>query len=76
MIKLAMARIRDHIRKMGLKSRMIMQVHDELVFDVLRSEADTLRKLILEDMQHAMPLPNNVPVIAEAGMGENWLEAH
>lgn len=76
MIKLAMARIRDHIRNMGLKSRMIMQVHDELVFDVLRSEADTLRALILEDMQHAMPLPNNVPVIAEAGIGENWLEAH
>jgi DNA polymerase-1 len=76
MIKLAMARIREDIRKMGLKSRMIMQVHDELVFDVLRSEADTLRSLILEDMQHAMPLPNNVPVIAEAGMGENWLEAH
>ena len=76
MIKLAMARIREDIRKMGLKSRMIMQVHDELVFDVLRSEAETLRSLILEDMQHAMPLPNNVPVIAEAGMGENWLEAH
>lgn len=76
MIKMAMARIREDIRKMGLKSRMIMQVHDELVFDVLRSEADTLRSLILEDMQHAMPLPNNVPVIAEAGMGENWLEAH
>ena len=76
MIKLAMSRIREDIRKMGLKSRMIMQVHDELVFDVLRSEADTLRALILEDMQQAMPLPNNVPVIAEAGMGENWLEAH
>jgi len=76
MIKLAMSRIREDIRKMGLKSRMIMQVHDELVFDVLRSEADTLKALILEDMQQAMPLPNNVPVIAEAGMGENWLEAH
>ena len=76
MIKLAMTRIRDHIRNKGLKSRMIMQVHDELVFDVLRSEADTLRSLILEDMQQAMPLPNNVPVIAEAGTGENWLEAH
>ena len=76
MIKLAMSRIREDIRKMGLKSRMIMQVHDELVFDVLRSEADTLKALILEDMQKAMPLPNNVPVIAEAGMGENWLEAH
>ncbi len=76
MIKLAMSRILEDIRKMGLKSRMIMQVHDELVFDVLRSEADTLKALILEDMQQAMPLPNNVPVIAEAGMGENWLEAH
>jgi DNA polymerase-1 len=46
------------------------------VFDALRSEADALKAMILEDMQMAMPLPNNVPVIAEAGIGENWLEAH
>jgi DNA polymerase I len=76
MIKLAMIRIRENIRKSGIKSRMIMQVHDELVFDALRSEADMLKAMILEDMQMAMPLPNNVPVIAEAGIGENWLEAH
>jgi DNA polymerase-1 len=76
MIKLAMIRIRENIKTSGLKSRMIMQVHDELVFDALRSEADALKAMILEDMQMAMPLPNNVPVIAEAGIGENWLEAH
>jgi DNA polymerase-1 len=76
MIKLAMIRIRENIKTSGLKSRMIMQVHDELVFDAVRSEADALKAMILEDMQMAMPLPNNVPVIAEAGIGENWLEAH
>ena len=53
-----------------------MQVHDELVFDALREEADELKALILEGMQAALPLPNNVPVIAEAGIGDNWLEAH
>ncbi|HVB03347.1 MAG TPA: DNA polymerase I [Chitinophagaceae bacterium] len=76
MIKLAMIRIDKEIRVRGLRSRMILQVHDELVFDARREEVDILRPIILENMQQAMPLPNNVPVIAEWGVGENWLEAH
>jgi len=76
MIKMAMIRVQAALKKTNLKSRMIMQVHDELVFDALREEADQLKALILEGMQAALPLPNNVPVIAEAGIGDNWLEAH
>ena len=53
-----------------------MQVHDELVFDVLKEEVDDLKPLIIECMQAAMVLPNKVPVIAEGGTGINWLEAH
>jgi DNA polymerase I len=76
MIKMAMVRIHNQMKKTTLKSRMIMQVHDELVFDVAKGEAEDLKALVLEGMQAALPLPNNVPVIAEAGMGLNWLEAH
>ena len=76
MIKLAMIRIHKRMKKQGMTSRMIMQVHDELVFDTLRGEAEELRDLILGEMRDALPLPNDVPVIAEAGTGENWLEAH
>jgi DNA polymerase-1 len=76
MIKLAMIRIHGALREAGLKSKMILQVHDELVFDVHRSEIDVMKALILEHMQKAMPLPNNVPVLAEVGLGENWLQAH
>jgi DNA polymerase-1 len=76
MIKMAMVKVQYAIQKEGLRSRMILQVHDELVFDAYRDEADTLRALVLENMQSAMTLPNGVPVVAEAGIGENWLEAH
>jgi DNA polymerase-1 len=76
MIKMAMIRIQADIKKYGFKSRMIMQVHDELVFDTMKDEAESLKEIILKGMQDALPLPNNVPVIAEAGMGTNWLEAH
>jgi DNA polymerase-1 len=76
MIKLAMIKVSNAIKKEGFKSKMILQVHDELIFDALRSEADELKACILENMESALPLPNQVPVIAEAGMGENWLEAH
>jgi DNA polymerase-1 len=76
MIKMAMVKVQQAIKKQGLRSKMILQVHDELVFDAYRDEADTLRALVLENMQAAMPLPNGVPVVAEAGMGQNWLEAH
>jgi DNA polymerase I len=76
MIKMAMVKVQDAIKKEKLRSRMILQVHDELVFDAYRDEAETLRALVLENMQAALPLPNGVPVIAESGVGENWLEAH
>ncbi|MCR6720169.1 MAG: DNA polymerase I [Chitinophagaceae bacterium] len=76
MIKLAMQKVFAAMRREKMKSRMILQVHDELVFDALRSEVNELRPLILENMQTAMPLPNDVPVIAECGEGENWLQAH
>jgi DNA polymerase-1 len=55
---------------------MILQVHDELLFDVVRGEEEAMKALVLECMQSAMLLPNGVPVIAEAGTGTNWLEAH
>jgi DNA polymerase-1 len=76
MIKMAMQKIHAAMLKAKMKSRMIMQVHDELVFDALREEAKELKPLIIECMQTAMPLTNGVPVIAECGEGENWLEAH
>ena len=76
MIKLAMIRIHKAIQQEKLRSKMILQVHDELVFDAHRSEVDTLKSLILENMRAALPLPNNVPVEAEVGEGDNWLEAH
>ncbi len=76
MIKLAMRKVYDAMNKEKMKSKMIMQVHDELVFDALKSEVKELKPLILENMQMAMKLPNDVPVIAECGEGDNWLEAH
>ena len=55
---------------------MILQVHDELVFDAHLSEVDIIKPIILENMRNAMTLPNNVPIEAEIGVGVNWLEAH
>jgi DNA polymerase-1 len=63
------------MRKAKFKSQMILQVHDELVFDVRKDELNELKPLIVEKMQSA--LPNlKVPILAEVGVGENWLEAH
>lgn len=76
MIKLAMQKIHASMKKANMKSKMLLQVHDELVFDALKSEVKELKPLIIENMQIAMPLPNAVPVIAECGEGQNWLEAH
>ena len=76
MIKMAMIKIHHAIKKENLKSTMILQVHDELVFDVLKEEVEVIKPLILENMKTAMLLPNGVPVEAEVGVGENWLEAH
>ncbi|MGZ3922261.1 MAG: DNA polymerase I [Flavisolibacter sp.] len=76
MIKLAMVKVYDSLKAKRFKSKMILQVHDELVFDALQEEVEDLKPLILECMQSAMVLPNGVPVIAEVGTGVNWLEAH
>jgi DNA polymerase-1 len=76
MIKLAMQKVQAAIKKSGLKSKMILQVHDELIFDALITEVDALKPIIIENMQQAMLLPNDVPVVAECGVGKNWLEAH
>jgi DNA polymerase-1 len=76
MIKLAMINIHKEFKKNKFKSRMIMQVHDELVFDAHKSEVEIIKPIIMEGMKNALTLPNNVPVEAEIGVGENWLEAH
>jgi DNA polymerase-1 len=76
MIKLAMIKVHAAMKKEGFKSRMILQVHDELVFDATKDEVKELKPLIIESMQSAMTLPNKVPVIAECGEGKNWLDAH
>jgi DNA polymerase-1 len=76
MIKLAMIQIHDLLRKNNLKTKMLLQVHDELVFDVPLSELESAQDIIRNAMEQAMKLPNNVPVVAETGFGKNWLEAH
>ncbi|MFN2458565.1 MAG: DNA polymerase I [Chitinophagaceae bacterium] len=76
MIKLAMVKIHKSFKEKDIKSKMILQVHDELVFDVIKDEVEQVKPVILDCMQSAMALPNNVPVMAEVGVGENWLEAH
>jgi DNA polymerase I len=76
MIKLAMVKVHRSIKEKGFRSKMILQVHDELVFDAVQEEVEELKPVVLECMQSAMVLPNGVPVIAEVGTGVNWLEAH
>ncbi|MDI9319290.1 MAG: DNA polymerase I [Phycisphaerales bacterium] len=76
MIKLAMIAVHKAIKKEGLQTKMILQVHDELVFDVPRNEIDIVRPIIIREMENAMVLPNGVPIKAESGVGDNWLEAH
>ncbi len=74
MIKLAMIRIFASMQDRGMKSRMIMQVHDELVFDARREEAEILKELVVEQMKSALEL--KVPVVVDINEGSNWLEAH
>lgn len=76
MIKLAMQKVHTAMIKEKMKSKMLLQVHDELVFDALKTESKELKPLIVECMQSAMKLPHGVPVTAECGEGKNWLEAH
>ncbi len=76
MIKLAMIKIHHEFKAKNIQSKMILQVHDELVFDALKSEVEIIKPIIIHCMQTALPLPNGVPANAELGVGDNWLEAH
>ena len=73
-IKVAMINIYRKFMELNLKSKMILQVHDELNFNVVPEEKDIVEKLVIEEMQNAYPM--RVPLIADCGWGENWLEAH
>jgi DNA polymerase I len=74
MIKVAMIRIDLDLRKKKLKSRMLLQVHDELVFEIPPAEMEAMKSLVTDRMQNAMEL--SVPVNVDIGVGKNWLEAH
>ncbi len=74
LIKLAMVRIYSEMKRMKLKSKMILQVHDELVFDVAPDEVEILKEIVRDKMQNALEL--DVPLIVDIGVGKNWYEAH
>ena len=73
-IKLAMIKIHRRMKSEDWKSKMLLQVHDELVFDVPKVEVDALTKMVKEEMENAFTL--EVPLVVDVGIGENWLEAH
>jgi DNA polymerase I len=74
MIKIAMISIHKELTEKALKSKMILQVHDELVFDAHKDELEVLKVIIEKNMKNALPL--SVPVLVETNTGNNWLEAH
>ena len=76
MIKLAMIRIDALLREKSYQTRMLLQVHDELVFDLALHEQEELVPQILHAMKTALPLPHDVPIEVEHGIGPNWLAAH
>lgn len=73
-IKIAMIKVFDRMRKEGVQSKMLLQVHDELVFDVLKEEEEQMRKIVKEEMESAVDLI--VPMVVEMEFANNWLEAH
>ena len=73
-IKVAMIRIHQRFKQEGIRSKMILQVHDELNFSVYPEEKEAVERIVLEEMQGAFPLA--VPLVADSGFGQNWLEAH
>ena len=74
LIKLAMINIWRKLNEEGLRAKMIMQVHDELVFEVPKSELDQVKELVKGEMEQAIDL--NVPIHVDMGVGGNWFEAH
>lgn len=75
MIKMAMINIYNRFQQQGLQSKMILQVHDELVFDVALSEQQTVKSIVEEEMRNALPL-NDLPIDVGIDFGANWLDAH
>ena len=73
-IKLAMISVQRRLEAEGLRSRMVLQIHDELVFDTFPDEVEALSKLVVEEMEHVITL--SVPLTVECNHGKNWLEAH
>jgi DNA polymerase-1 len=73
-IKVAMIRIHNRFKQEGIRSKMILQVHDELNFSVYPEEKEQVERIVLEEMQNAIAL--KVPLVADSGFGSNWLEAH
>lgn len=73
-IKVAMINVHRRMEEEGLKSRMVLQVHDELVFDVVADEVEKVSEIVVEVMENVIKL--SIPLIAECGKGENWLQAH
>ena len=73
-IKIAMVKVYNRLKSEGMKSQLVLQVHDELNFSVVPEEKERLQSLVIEEMQAAAQL--RVPLIADCGWGANWLEAH
>lgn len=73
-IKIAMIRVYQRMKAEGIRSKMILQVHDELCFTVLPEEKERLERIVVEEMQNAVQM--RIPLIADTGWGSNWLEAH
>ena len=74
MIKLAMIEIQNKIKSNKMDSRMVLQVHDELVFEAPKSEIEILQKMVVYEMEKALPL--SVPVVVDCDYGKSWYEAH
>jgi DNA polymerase-1 len=74
MIKLAMVAIQKHIETEKMKSKMVLQVHDELVFEVPKDELGNLQLVVIDEMEKALPL--SVPIVVDCGHGKSWYEAH
>lgn len=74
MIKIAMVNLYEHFKKKNYKSRMVLQVHDELLFDVYKPELEEIRAVVKDKMENAMKL--KVPITVDSGVGDNWLDAH
>ena len=74
MIKLAMIQVNDEMKNQNMRSKMVLQIHDELLFEAAKDELDELRSLVVEKMENALKL--DVPIIVDHGVGESWFEAH